>query len=181
MIFGTWTVFIVQNQLLRQELLAPIHGYDDPSGPKACVSGDSKIMTTLDGEVIEAKRLEEGNEIVYYDFKTKENKIGKIIKKHIHKKATNFITYTFDDNSYLQVTDYHPIYTKEGWKSFTRKNGYEKPQINDKVKSAEAWKKLIRIEEWNGKEDYYDFAIEANDGSIIDNYFANDTLVQSSI
>ena len=62
----------------------------------------------------------------------------------------------------------------------TPKNGYEVPEIGDEVKTENGWKKLVKIEEFTGVEDCYDFVIEAVDGKIINNYFANGTLVQGS-
>jgi len=145
-----------------------------------CVSPESKILTTLNGDTIKAKNIKENDSIIYYDEKTKSNKIGKVRQVFIHKDATDFIRYTFEDNSYLEATDYHPIYTKEGWKSYTNRNGYEKPQINDQVKTNTGWKKITKIETYKGKEDYYDFSINTEDGKIAKNYYANNSLVEGS-
>ena len=71
-------------------------------------------------------------------------------------------------------------YAEYGWKSLTRRNGYEVPQIGDKVKTSTGWKEIIKMESYTGLEDCYDFAITTKDGKIINNYYANDTLVQGS-
>ena len=39
-------------------------------------------------------------------------------KTYIHKNATDFIKYILNDGSYIEATDYHPIYTNDGWKSY---------------------------------------------------------------
>ena len=149
-------------------------------GLAECVYPDSKILIDADGKTTLAKEIKENDDIAYYDFNENVVKIGKVSKVYVHKEATNFVKYTFEDGSYLQATDYHPIYTKEGWKSLTNRNGYEKPEEGDLVKTEEGWKKLTNIEEYTGKEDCYDFEIVSESGIKVDNYFANGTLVQSS-
>lgn len=145
-----------------------------------CVSGESEILTSQTGKTIKAKELEEGNYIVYYNFEKETTEIGTVAQKYIHKKATNFVKYEFEDGTYVEATDYHPIYTKEGWKSLTNRNGYEKPEVGDEVKTPIGWKKITKIETWEGEEDYYDFSVKTEHGETINNYFANGTLVQGS-
>ena len=106
--------------------------------------------------------------------------IGVIKKVFVHENATNLLRYVFSDNSYLEATDYHPIYTLDGWKSYTMRNGYPQPVVGDKVMTNHGWKKIVRIETFVGKDDYLDFMIADVDGNIVDNYFANDTLVKSA-
>lgn len=145
-----------------------------------CVYPNSAILVNTYGATKLAKDIKENNEIAYYDFNANTVKIGKVSKVYIHKNATNFVKYTFEDESYLEATDYHPIYTKEGWKSLTNRNSYETPQIGDEVKTEEGWKKVTKIETYTGKEDCYDFEITSKDGIKVNNYFANGTLVQGS-
>ncbi len=148
--------------------------------PAECVKGDSLILTTLNNKSTLAKNISKGSSIVYYNFETNTLEEGIVSEAYIHKNATNFVKYTFDDGSFLEATDYHPIYTQKGWKSLTNRNGYETPQVGDKVKTQNGWKTLTNIEEYEGLEDCYDFAIESKDGQEVNNYFANGTLVQGS-
>ena len=145
-----------------------------------CVYPDSNILIDSKGNTKQAQDIKENNNIIYFDFDEKVIKTGKVSKVYIHKYATNFVRYTFEDGSYLEATDYHPIYTKEGWKSLTNRNGYEKPIEGDYVKTETGWKMITKIEFYIGKEDCYDFGIISEEGKKIDNYFANGTLVKSS-
>jgi len=106
-------------------------------------------------------------------------KIGQVEEVYIHENATDFVTYTFEDGTYLSATNYHPIYTKQGWKSYTQKNGYETPQIGDEVKTQQGWKKITEIRSWTGVEDCYDYKIKSSEGKNVGNYYANDVLVES--
>lgn len=146
-----------------------------------CVFPDSEIEVSLDGDYILAKDIKVGDNIVYYNFETQQKEIGKVVKTYIHEDATDFVTYRFEDDTVLRVTDYHPIYTKEGWKSYTQYKGYEVPQVGDEVQTEDGWKKITDIEKWTGLEDCYDFAVETADGESANNYYANDVLVQSTL
>lgn len=145
-----------------------------------CVFPNSKILNSENGNYTLAKDIKENDKILYFDFEKNTIETGNVLKVYVHKDATNFVKYTFEDESYLEATDYHPIYTKDGWKSATGRNGYEKPKAGDEVKTAEGWKKISKIELWHGLEDCYDFEILSNNGIKINNYFANETLVQGS-
>ena len=145
-----------------------------------CVSPESKILTNTTGDYKLAKNIKENDDVVYYDFDTNTMKVGTISKVFIHKDATNFIRYTLEDGSYIEATDYHPIYTKDGFKSYTNINGYEKPVIGDEVKTNNGYKKITKIELYNGKEDFYDFMVVSKDGKVVDNYYANGILVHSA-
>ncbi len=147
-----------------------------------CVFKDTDITISLDGSTKEAQKLHEGDTIVYYNIDTNSVEEGTIEKVYIHSNAKSFVQYTFNDGKELKVTDYHPIYTKEGWKSFTERNGYPKPQIGDEVKTIAGWKTITNITTFSGEENCYDFSVKkSNSEDNVNNYFANDTLVQSAI
>ncbi len=145
-----------------------------------CVSPYSKVMISLSGNTKLAKDIKENDDVVYYDFVDKKMKVGKVKKSYVHKGATQFIRYTLEDGSYLEATDYHPIYTLDGWKSYTNRNGYETPVVGDRVKTNEGYIKITKIETYTGKEDFVDFKVVSKDGVIVDNYYANGMLVHSA-
>lgn len=147
----------------------------------ACVFEDSNILVSRTKETIQAKNIVKGDNIAYYNFETNSIEIGTVESVYIHKNATNFVKYVFEDGSYLEATDYHPIYTKNGWRSYTRRNGYDVPTVGEEVRTKDGWKKIEKIETWTGLEDCYDFAVIGENGEKVTNYFANDTLVESSI
>ncbi len=149
-------------------------------GIAECVSPDSEILISLDGDTRLAKNIKENDDIVYYDFVDKEMKVGKVKKSYVHKDATQFVRYTLEDGSYLEATDYHPIYTLNGWKSYTNRNGYETPVVGDRVKTSDGYVKITKIETYTGKEDFVDFKVVSKDGVIVDNYYANGMLVHSA-
>ena len=164
------------NQDLNEQIIAGETYY---LGWAECVSPDSNIIINLNGDTKQAKDIRKNDTIVYHDFETNTEKEGKVDNIFIHKKAYSFVKYYFADNTYLDVTDYHPIYTNNGWKSYTNRNGYAKPLIGDSVKTLNGFKELIKIEPYIGEDDYYDFVIIDGDKQI-NNYYANNVLVEGS-
>lgn len=148
--------------------------------PAECVAPDSKIMTDINGNTKLAKDIKANDEVVYFDFDSNTTKVGKVMNVYVHKDATDFVKYTLEDGSYIEATDYHPIYTKDGWKSYTNRNGYPTPVVGDKVKTNDGWEEITKIETYNGKEDFYDFKVVTKEGKIVDNYYANGILVHSA-
>ena len=145
-----------------------------------CVSPNSEILINENGQTKLAKDIIVNDNVMYYDFETNTMKKGIVNKVYEHKNASNFIRYTLEDNTYIEATDYHPIYTKTGWKSYTNKEDFEKPILGDEVLTNEGYKKLINIETYNGNETFYDFEIISEEGKTIDNYYANGILVHSA-
>lgn len=145
-----------------------------------CVYPDSNILVSADGKTILAKDIKTNDYIMYFDFSENIIKTGKVKKTYIHKNANSFVKYIFNDNSFIKATDYHPIYTKQGWKSLTNRHNYEKPQNGDLVKTPSGWKVLKEIKTFIGNQNCYDFEVIGENGEKINNYFANGTLVQGS-
>ena len=145
-----------------------------------CVSPYSNIIVNLNGDTKLAKDININDSIVYHDFETNKELVGKVAHVFMHEKANSFVKYYFEDNTYLDVTDYHPLYTLNGWRSYTNRNGYASPIIGDQVKTLDGYKKLTRIEPFNDIDDYYDFLVIDENGNKIKNYYANNTLVEGS-
>ena len=164
------------NQDLQEKI---IEGNTYYLGWAECVSPESNILINLNGDTKMAKDININDSIVYHDFETNTEKEGKVDNIFIHKKADSFVKYYFSDNTYLDVTDYHPIYTTTGWKSYTNRNGYKTPLVGDSVKTLNGFKELIKIEPYTGEDDYYDFVIIDGDKKI-NNYYANNVLVEGS-
>ena len=173
-IFGDYPnySYINKNDLIEEKF----YGCKDIA---ECVAPDSKILIRENLSMY-AKDIKENDIIMYFDFETNEMKRGYVKEVYVHKDATNFIKYSLEDGSYLEATDYHPIYTKDGWKSYTNRNGYEKPVIGDMVKTNGKYLKIIDIKVYTGKEDFYDFAVVDKNNNFVDNYYANGILVQSA-
>lgn len=159
------------------DLLFDDYQYREPHGGE-CIFPDAEVLVSLEGESIRADNLVEGDDIVYFNFEMQVNEVGRVYRAFVHEDAAEFVKYEFEDGTYVEVTDYHPIYTKEGWKSLTQRSGYPVPEIGDEVKTPTGWKKISKIETWEGIEDCYNFIVITKTGEKIYNYYGNGTLLE---
>ena len=90
-----------------------------------------------------------------------------------------------EDGTVLDMTDYHPLYTKEGFKSLTNYMGFETLTEQDYVKTKEGYTKISKIERYTTEPivtynlDIIDFNEEI-DNDENDNFFANGIVVHNA-
>ena len=83
-----------------------------------------------------------------------------------------------EDGSIIDMTDYHPLYTQEGWHSITNHNGYDTLIEGDIVKTPNGWSRILRIELYvTDPKKTYNLAIkdfdEVVDDDTDDGFFAD--------
>lgn len=147
-------------------------------GAAECVLPNTKILANLDGSAKLASDMKQGDSIVYYNFETGKVEEGTIYETFKEKHTANFVRYEFEDETILEVTEYHPIYTAEGWKAFVENGKYDEPQVGDLVKTVTGWKTIKKIEKWTGTEECYNFIVMNKQGEKIYNYYGNGILVE---
>lgn len=147
-------------------------------GAAECVLPNTEILANLDGSAKLASDMKQGDSMVYYNFETGKNEEGTVYETFKEKHTANFIRYEFEDGTALEVTEYHPIYTVEGWKAFVENSRYGEPQVGDLVKTVTGWKTIKKIEKWTGTEECYNFIVMNKQGEKIYNYYGNGILVE---
>ena len=73
-----------------------------------------------------------GDEVKSYNFKTKAYCKGTVTKV-ANGYTTRIAMVLFEDGNYIAMSEGHPLYTKDGWRSLTNHNGYPTLKIGDKV------------------------------------------------
>ena len=147
-------------------------------GAAECVLPNTKILANLDGSAKLASDMKQGDSMVYYNFETDKNEEGTVYETFKEKHTANFVRYEFEDETILEVTEYHPIYTAEGWKAFVENGKYDEPQVGDLVKTVTGWKTIKKIEKCTGIEECYNFIVMNKQGEKIYNYYGNGILVE---
>ncbi len=147
-------------------------------GAAECVLPNTKILANLDGSAKLASDMKQGDSMVYYNFETDKNEEGTVYETFKEKHTANFVRYEFEDETILEVTEYHPIYTAEGWKAFVENGKYDEPQVGDLVKTVTDWKTIKKIEKCTGTEECYNFIVMNKQGEKIYNYYGNGILVE---
>ena len=103
---------------------------------------NTEILANLAGSSKLANDMKQGDTIVYYNFETGKNEEGNVLEAFKEKHTANFVRYKLEDATVLEVTEYHPIYTAEGWKAFVENGKYDEPQVGDLVKTVTGWKTI---------------------------------------
>ncbi len=147
-------------------------------GAAECVLPNTKILANLDGSAKLASDMKQGDSMVYYNFETDKNEEGTVYETFKEKHTANFVRYEFEDETILEVTEYHPIYTAEGWKAFVENGKYDEPQVGDLVKTVTDWKTIKKIEKCTVTEECYNFIVMNKQGEKIYNYYGNGILVE---
>ena len=151
-----------------------------------CFVAGTKVLTSLEGETKNIEDLNIGDTVISYNMETKENYETVICNHHINTKSNDMAKITCADGTILEMTAYHPLYTKDGWKSLTKHNDYEELVIGDIVKTIDDWSEVISIERYilatpintytiNVKDKNEEIDIDINDG-----FYANGVLAHNA-
>lgn len=140
------------------------------TGHEGCVLYNTPILYT-DGTTKAIERVNVGDSILGYD--TKTNEYVKVSVLQVFETTDDSIVkLTLEDNSILELTKNHIIYTKRGWSSYSGKmeerytekdvTSVYKLEIGDKVLCINGiWKELINIEISEGE--YRVFNLDVSD------------------
>lgn len=150
-----------------------------------CFVAGTQVLTTFNGDTCPIEKIKIGDTIVSYNTETGENYLTKVTKTIINPMSTCMAIVEFSNGSKLEMTDYHPIYTKNGWHSITDKN-YDKLVIGDIAKTNLGWSEITNIKLYTLKEPIATYTLsvkdfdEIEDIDINDNFYANSIVVHNA-
>ena len=123
-----------------------------------------------------------GEEVVSYDTNTDNQYVTTVVSKIINPKSISMAEIVFDNGAKLVMTDYHPLYTLDGWKSITNYLGYDTLQIGDIVKTADGQSEIIGITQYQNLQPILTYTLDVatteellngRDDNTNDNFYAN--------
>lgn len=140
----TYRTFSIENGLITSIA-------DETTGSIATCFLPGTLITMADGSTKKIEDVKLGERVKSYDENTKTN--GNSIVRQLDKKTVPaYYTIAFDDQSILQVTDNHPLYTKTGWATInplaallesSRSNiSVIQLRVGDYVKKENGWKQI---------------------------------------
>jgi intein/homing endonuclease len=138
----------------------------------------------LDGKTKSIEDIQAGDAVVSYDVNTDSNYLAEVTKLITNENSIDMARVEFDNGVMIKMTDYHPLYTKEGWSSISDKN-YRQLKIGDEVKTVDGWSKVTRIILYQNSKfmTTYTLAIrdygEDPDNDDNDNFYANGMLAHN--
>ena len=118
----------------------------DPKPSVCCFVPGTQILVTLDGKTKAIETFNPGDTVVSYNVETGENYIAEVQALIVKPESINMARIYLEDGSIIDMTDYHPLYTQDGWHSITNHNGYDTLIEGDIVKTPNGWSRILRIE-----------------------------------
>ena len=128
-----------------------------------------------DGTTKNIEDIVVGDVVISYNELTKEYENRSVIALIENPYTTNIARVNFKDGTNIEMNEYHPIYTEEGWKSLTNYEGLPTLTEDDKVLSVNGqFIEIFSIECWVEEKTIttYNLSIEDNH-----NYFVGKTPV----
>lgn len=150
-----------------------------------CFTPGTKVLTSLDGDSKNIEDFQAGDLVVSYNIDTQENYLA-LVKNTITKKDTTDIAEViFDNGTTLTMNAYHPLYTKDGFHSLTKYNGYNELVIGDYVKTFDGWSEIVRINRYKSDPiiTYSLNVVDINedpDDESNDTFYANNMVVHNA-
>lgn len=151
-----------------------------------CFIDGTQVLTSLDGSTRNIEDLKVGDQVVSYSFERGENYESTVKDQILNTKSTDMAKVTCADGTVLEMTDYHPLYTKDGWKSMTNHMNYPTLAVGDVVKTVDDWSEIVSIERYSLEEPITTYTLnvidkdEQIDNDINDGFYANGVLAHNA-
>ena len=184
--FGGGVILSIQNSDY-DSLIAP-RVYNAMATDDGCcfIAGTKILMSDNSKKSIEDLKV--GESVISYDIDNGENYIAKIAALIINTNSTNMAKLTLDNGIELTMTDYHPIYTLQGWKSITNHMNYDTLTVGDIVKINDGWAGIIAIDQYELENPITTYTLDVigpnedpdRDDNTHDNFYANDIVVHNA-
>lgn len=111
------------------------------------VAGTQVLMN--DGTTKNIEDVIEGNIVLSYNEITNKYEKNVVTGCITNINTTNLARVVLNDGTSIEMNEYHPIYTEEGWKSLTNYNGYPTLTKKDKILSVDGkFIPITSIESW---------------------------------
>lgn len=168
------------------ELIAP-RAYRCDIGNDCCFIAGTQVLMA-NNTTINIENVKIGDQVVSYDVDTGENYIVSVVNTIVNKHSTNMAKLTLDNGIELTMTDYHPIYTLQGWKSITNHMNYDTLTVGDIVKINDGWAGIIAIDQYELENPITTYTLDVigpnedpnRDDNTHDNFYANGIVVHNA-
>ena len=136
---------------------------------------------------MQTKDIKAGEQVVSYNVKIGENYMT-TVSKAITNNSSKFMAHVeFENGTELDMTEYHPIYTQNGWRSLNNYNGYDTLVVGDIAKTVDGWSKITDIVRYQNDKRTTTYTLdvvdigENPDVEINDSFYANGIVVHNSM
>ena len=152
-----------------------------------CLTGDTQVLTSLDGEQKKIQEFQTGDVVVSYNLTTGEDYLAKVTHLVVNENSISMAKVTLENGTVLNMTTEHPILTKNGFSSVYAWGDYFELALGDEVKTNDGWSVITMIEKYILDEPVCTYTLgvvdynEDPDVDIYDNFYANGVVVHNKI
>lgn len=182
-----WSNNALRCSFLEGSIYAPLNGYIDINADfsgafqDCCFIAGTQILISLSGQTQSIETINSGDQVVSYNIETGENYLTTVKKLILNKNSTHMAKIKFDNGTIIEMTDYHPLYTINGWSSLTKPE-YRKLILGDIVKTNDGWSKIIDIEQYQLNKPIITYTLDVRDSNeIMEDYEINDNFYANGI
>lgn len=153
---------------------------------ECCFIAGSQVMLDIDGNTKNIEMIQKGDTVLAYNIFTDTFYEVTVQKLIINTNTTDLAQVFLENGSSLEMNEYHPIYTKEGFHSLTNYNNYETLSIGDEVKVFDDWSKIVDIKTYHVDTPIitYNLAVkdfnEIQDDDTYDTFIVNGAVVHNA-
>ena len=143
-------------------------------------------MLDINGNTKSIEDIQRGDIVLAYDIFTDTFYEVIVQKLIINTNTINLAQVFLENGCSLEMNEYHPIYTKEGFHSLTNHNNYDTLLIGDEVKIFNGWSKIIDIKTYHTDVPVitYNLAVknfdEVQDDDSYDTFIVNGAVVHNA-
>lgn len=151
-----------------------------------CFVPGTQVLTSLDGNTKNIEDIQKDDVVISYNMETKQNYEAICDFTTVNKNSVYMAKVICQDGTELEMTDYHPLYTKDGWKSLTNYNNYPTLRVGDMVKTVDDWSEVLEIKMYklDSPINTYTLGIrdkdEKFDVDLHDGFYANGVLAHNA-
>lgn len=146
---------------------------------QCCFVAGTQVLIDFDGNTKNIEDMAAGDTVVSYNIETGKNYLTEVKRLAINKKSLYMADVTLSDGTIVTMTDYHPLYCKDGWKSLTGYKGYDILTIGDEVKTINGYSTIKSINQYALQEPIWTYTLDVRDAGeepdddTNDNFYAN--------
>lgn len=145
--------------------------------PECCFVAGTKVLLTLAGDEKNIEDIRSGDTVVSYNVLTSELYTAKVKSLIINKNSRKMAKVYFDNGLTLEMTEYHPLLTENGFHSLTNHKGYETLTVKDKVKTINGFSGITKIERYELEQPIVTYNLDVIDFDEIEDNEVNDVFI----
>lgn len=150
-----------------------------------CFVAGTEVQVSLNGDTKPIECIQKNDGVVSYNINTNQNYLACVQRLVINPTSVNMAKVMLDTGEVLEMTDYHPIYTENGWRSITDRQ-YDELVVGDVVKTVTGWSKIVSIALYRLPKPITTYTLsvvnydECPDEDANDNFYANNIMVHNA-